>query len=211
MHVNPQPSRRKLLRLAAETGFRGLAWATAPDLLRAQQQAPAKPPDTSLPSISPEDDAFLEDLEKSNFQFFWEQADPQTGLVKDRCHVRSEDNSVVASIAATGFGLTALCIGQQRGYVSFQDARNRVLTTMRFLWKSMFTHRGFYYHFANMKTASGSGTRRSPPSIRPCCCVSSYLPRTFPAFGNQSAGYPNCESRGMDAATCLSRTRGTVC
>ncbi len=72
--------------------------------------------------ISPEDDAFLEDLEKSNFQFFWEQADPQTGLVKDRCHVRSEDKSIVASIACTGFALTALCIGQQRGYVSLQDA-----------------------------------------------------------------------------------------
>ncbi len=31
----------------------------------------------AAPGISPEDDAFLEELEKSNFQFFWEQADPQ--------------------------------------------------------------------------------------------------------------------------------------
>jgi hypothetical protein len=58
----------------------------------------------------------------------------------------------VASIAATGFGLTALCIGQKRGYVSYPDARNRVLTTLRFLWKVMPHHRGFFYHFANIKT-----------------------------------------------------------
>jgi hypothetical protein len=102
--------------------------------------------------LSPEDDKFLEDLEKANFQFFWEQADPQTGLVKDRCHVRQTDTGVVASIAATGFGLTALCIGQKRGYVSFQDARNRAIATLHFLWKSMPNHRGFFFHFAHQKT-----------------------------------------------------------
>src|SRR4051794_1892590 len=32
----------------------------------------------------PQDDAFLEDLSKRAFLYFWEQADPQTGLVLDR-------------------------------------------------------------------------------------------------------------------------------
>ncbi len=103
-------------------------------------------------TLAPDDDAFLEELEKANFQYFWEQADPHSGLTKDRCHVRTNDTGVVASIAATGFALTALCIGQQRGYVSPQDARNRVLSTLRFLWKSMVNHRGFYFHFANIHT-----------------------------------------------------------
>ncbi|MES1260738.1 MAG: glucoamylase family protein [Acidobacteriota bacterium] len=99
-----------------------------------------------------DDDAFLETLEKANFQFFREQADPQTGLVKDRCSVRHPGDGLVASIAATGFGLTALCIGQKRGYISFQEARNRVIAALRFLWKSMPNHRGFFYHFAHQKT-----------------------------------------------------------
>ena len=102
--------------------------------------------------LSPGDDQFLEDLEKANFQFFWEQADPQTGLVKDRCNVRIEDKSTVASIAATGFGLTALCIGQQRGYVSLNDARERASVTLRFLFNNMKNHRGFFYHCANINT-----------------------------------------------------------
>lgn len=105
-----------------------------------------------MPALSPEEDSLLEELEKASFQFFWEQADPKTGLVKDRCNVRADDHSTVASIAATGFGLTGICIGQQRGYVSLTDARERVLTALRFLWTQMPNQRGFYYHFANAST-----------------------------------------------------------
>jgi hypothetical protein len=109
-------------------------------------------PKNNVQPLSPEDDTFLESLEKANFQFFWEQSDSQTGLVKDRCNVRQADKSVVASIAATGFGLTALCIGQKRGFVRYQDARNRAVATLRFLWKSMPHHRGFFFHFAHQHT-----------------------------------------------------------
>jgi hypothetical protein len=103
-------------------------------------------------ALSQEDNKFLEDLEKANFLFFWELANPETGLVSDRCNVRAIDNSVVASIAATGFGLTALCIGQENGWVSLSEARERALISLRFLSKKMPTHRGFFYHWANPKT-----------------------------------------------------------
>jgi hypothetical protein len=104
------------------------------------------------PDLSAEDDQFLDEIEKADFQFFWEQASPQTGLVKDRSKVQGKDSTIVASIAATGFGLTALCIGQKRGFVGLEDARDRVLATLRFLWKKMPTHRGFFYHFADINT-----------------------------------------------------------
>ncbi len=102
--------------------------------------------------LSPSDDSFLEEMEKANFQFFWEQANPQTGIVKDRCNVRGSDKGVLGSIAATGFGLTALCIAEKRGYVSYAAARDRALTTLRFFWKKMSHERGFYYHWANIST-----------------------------------------------------------
>jgi hypothetical protein len=127
------------------------------------QQAPAKsavPPPAPPPSpnaglmetVSAQDDAFLDELEKANFQYFLEQADPDTGLVKDRAKVQGADNGIIASIAATGFGLTALAIGSQRGYIAVNDARQRVLKAMHFLAEKMFTHRGFFFHFANVKT-----------------------------------------------------------
>src|SRR6202030_2264277 len=112
-----------------------------------------KPPPLPAPTaLPPEDEQFLDDLERSHFLYFWEQANPQTGLIKDRCNVRTEDTSVVASIASTGFGLTAICIAEKRGFISYQDARLRVITTLVFLWKKLPTHRGFFYHFANINT-----------------------------------------------------------
>jgi hypothetical protein len=109
-------------------------------------------PGAPASALSAEEDQFLEEVEKAHFQFFLEQTNPQTGLVKDRSNVGSNDKRVVASIAATGFVLTALCIGDRRGYVSNGDARDRVTTALRFLWKKLPTHRGFFYHFANVNT-----------------------------------------------------------
>jgi hypothetical protein len=113
-----------------------------------QASAPASP----LSSLSPEDDQFLNEVENASFLFFWEQASDKTGLIKDRCNVRVNDQGIVASIAATGFGLTAIAIADQRGFIPSSDAIERVVTTLRFLWKKLPNHRGFFYHFANINT-----------------------------------------------------------
>jgi hypothetical protein len=153
-------SRRQLLRQMASVSL-GLPLARWKDLpvfaqVSAQQRAEGQRRESaSLPlptALSPEDDQFLDDLERSNFLFFWEQANPQTGLIKDRCNVRTADTSVAASIASTGFGLTAICIAEKRGFISHEDARLRVIVTLSFLWKKLPTHRGFFFHFANMNT-----------------------------------------------------------
>jgi hypothetical protein len=115
-----------------------------------QHSAPAPPPTPT--ALSPEDDQFLNDLEHANFLFFWEQSNPHTGLTKDRCNVRTNDTSVAASIASTGFALTAICIGEKRGFVSRSDARLRVLEALSFIWHKLPTHRGFFFHFANINT-----------------------------------------------------------
>jgi hypothetical protein len=73
-------------------------------------------------------------------------------LIKDRCNARATDTSVVASVASTGFGLTAICIADKRGFITHQEARTRVLATLTFLWRALPTHRGFFYHFANINT-----------------------------------------------------------
>jgi hypothetical protein len=95
-------------------------------------------------------EAFLDELEERTFRYFWDLADPGTGLVPDRWPTES-----FASIAATGFGLTAYPIGVERGWVSRAEARDRVLTALRFFWGApqgpeaagIAGHRGFFYHF----------------------------------------------------------------
>jgi hypothetical protein len=153
-------SRRKLLRQMASVAC-GLPLAPAGILpFSAESSAQAQkaqqhthPASTPAPSsLSPDDDKFLNDLEYRNFLFFWEQTNPHTGLTKDRCNVRTQDNSFVASIASTGFGLTAVCIGNMRNFVPLSDARKRVIACLSFLHDKLPTHRGFFYHFANINT-----------------------------------------------------------
>ena len=126
-------------------------------IVQQPQAAPAKsatPAPSPVTNLSQVDDQFLDDLTRTGACYFWEQASPETGLVKDRCNARaaSTDNGIVASIAATGFGLTALSIAQSRNYLSYSEASNRVLTTLRFLNKKLENHRGFFYHWADIHT-----------------------------------------------------------
>ena len=102
--------------------------------------------------LSPSDDKFLDELERASFLFFWESADPKTGLVKDRSRADGQDAREIASIAATGFGLTALCIAHERRYAPPAEIQERALRTLRFLWSGLPQEHGFYYHFVNHRS-----------------------------------------------------------
>jgi len=153
-------SRRKLLRrMAGMSMGLPLPGARLFPLLAGQAEEPqngapsAGPAPTPMPgTLTPQDDQLLDEIERACFLFFWEQANPETGLIKDRCNVREKDTSVAASIASSGFGLTAICIAEKRGYVSHSDARLRVTQALSYLWHKLPTHRGFFFHFANINT-----------------------------------------------------------
>jgi hypothetical protein len=108
------------------------------------------------------DEAFLEDLSRRSFQYFWDHGDPHTGLVLDRAHTNGEghregENSYgIASSAATGFGLTALCIAAERGWVGRREALERVQTTLRFFAGRAEQMHGWFYHWMDQR----SGERR---------------------------------------------------
>lgn len=112
--------------------------------------------------ISAADDVFLEDLSKKTFQFFWEHSDQKTGLTLDRAHTdgtpprTGENHFNVASIAATGFALSALCAAADRNWVSRADAKTRARTTLDFFANRAFHKNGWFYHWQD-KT---NGARR---------------------------------------------------
>jgi hypothetical protein len=117
------------------------------------QPAPGRSVQTD--ALTPADHSLLDEIQRAAFLYFWEQANPLTGLVRDRFNVRAgADPRSAASIAATGFGLTALCIGAERQYVDAAEARDRVINTLRFLDSDMPTHRGFYYHWVNVHSGA---------------------------------------------------------
>ena len=100
--------------------------------------------------------ALLDTLQHTGFNYFWNEANPANGLVKDRSTLTSP-----CSIASTGFGLSAICIGVDHGWVTRTAARNRVLTTLQTFWNQpqgpatsgTIGYKGLYYHFLDMNTA----------------------------------------------------------
>src|SRR5438067_11970935 len=74
-------------------------------------------------ALSRIDNDLIDDVSRRSFRYFKEQTDPRTGLVLDRAltNGETEDNENhegIASIAATGFGLTAFCIAADHRCVS---------------------------------------------------------------------------------------------
>jgi len=99
------------------------------------------------------DDQFLDQTEQAAFLYFWEQASATTGQVKDRAYATGiNDTRTLSSIAATGFGLTALCIAAQRGYMSSSQIQARVLAALNFIWNNLPQENGFFYHYVDMNT-----------------------------------------------------------
>ena len=98
--------------------------------------------------------AFLADLERRTFDFFWETTDERTGLAPDRWPTPS-----FASIAAVGFALSAYPVGVARGYITRAQARERTLRTLRTFAslpqgpgkRGVAGYKGFFYHFLDMK------------------------------------------------------------
>jgi hypothetical protein len=101
--------------------------------------------------LSEDDEHFLDDLERRGIQFFLDQSDPQTGLMADRSEADGGHKGV-ASIASVGFGLTAMCIGVERGWLPREDAYERSMRVLKFLRDKGPQEHGTFYHFLNMRT-----------------------------------------------------------
>jgi hypothetical protein len=108
-------------------------------------------------SLTHDDEAFLDDMQRRACLFFVEQASPTTGQVLDRAAANNTDGKIdphrrMASIAATGFGLTALCIADSRKYFPRAQLIEQVHRTLRFHAHKLYNNHGFFYHFNDVET-----------------------------------------------------------
>ncbi len=94
----------------------------------------------------------LDAIERRGCLYFYEMADPITGLVRDRAVPDQPYAPGPASIAATGFGLSALAVADQRGYLDHEMIRDRVRRTLQFLCEGAEQEHGFFYHFLDSAT-----------------------------------------------------------
>jgi hypothetical protein len=119
----------------------------------------------AVPHLFVSDDEFLGYVQRANFDYFWYGANPANGLIPDR-----SANGSACSIAAVGFGLSAIGIGIDHGWISRTQGVTRTLTTLNtFLSKpqgpntsGVIGYNGWFYHFLDMNTAlRDSGTELS--------------------------------------------------
>lgn len=139
-------------RFGAVSPLLGIAGGPVISALQQQRQLPEPTPQQSPYELTAYDEGLLDELEQDACLYFWEQANPDTGLVKDRSTPSEFDDYTIASIAATGFGLTALCIADKRGFIPNGAVVARVRSTLKFLAKQMYNQRGFFFHFVDANT-----------------------------------------------------------
>jgi hypothetical protein len=157
-HARLTTRRVRIVALAATTAVLVTASLFGCKTRPARVPAPAPPPVQApeLRALNP----LFEDIERRTFNYFWETAEPGTGLVPDRW-----PRAPFASVAATGFALNAYAIGVERGYITRAQGRARVLTTLKFLYElpqgpdpaDVAGYQGFFYHFLNFGTGKRYG------------------------------------------------------
>jgi hypothetical protein len=167
--VNPYSLKRRdwlrqagLLSVSAPLGFlsheaASLFQSAEPAKLVPREATPGLPAklfnfDPSQYRFTSDEEVFLDEVEQACFLYFWEQANLKTGQVEDRGSADGGSPRNASSIAATGFGLTALCIAASRGWEEDATVRDRVRTTLSFALKNIQHQHGFLYHFVNGET-----------------------------------------------------------
>ena len=97
------------------------------------------------------DKILIENEIKGCFDYFWYETNTDINS-KGFGLVRDITNKDIASIAAVGFALPAYMIGVEHNLVSFEDAYNRVLNTLKTVRDNVPSHHGFLAHFVNYYT-----------------------------------------------------------
>ena len=106
-------------------------------------------------------DPYIDETARRAFEFFWREANPANGLVKDRSTPGS-----ASSIASVGFGLSAITVAIDRGWITREQGVARTLATLDFFAtcpqgnaaSGTCGYKGFFYHFLNMQTGERQGT-----------------------------------------------------
>ena len=104
-------------------------------------------PDSSPAALAAlADEALLEQLQKQTFRFFWDGAEPVSGLARDRNRQDGDSRDNLVAVGGSGFGLMALVVAVERGWISKAAAAARLSRMLDALERAE-RHHGVYPHF----------------------------------------------------------------
>lgn len=99
------------------------------------------------------DDELLEAVQRQTFRFFWEGAHPLCGLAPDRLKTRASPTEDLVAVGGSGFGIMAIIVGVERGWVSRAAAVARLGDMVGLLIRATCYH-GVFPHFMNARTGA---------------------------------------------------------
>lgn len=83
-----------------------------------------------------DEDSLLTLVQYQTFQYFWEGAEPNSGLARERIHmddVYPDDDRNVVTSGGSGFGVMAILVGIERGFITREEAIERYVRILGFL------------------------------------------------------------------------------
>lgn len=99
------------------------------------------------------DEELIEAVQRQTFRFFWEASHPISGLAPDRCMTYSKQSDDLVAIGGSGFGAMALIVAAERGWVTREEAVQRLTAMLELLGRATCYH-GAYPHFMNGRTGA---------------------------------------------------------
>jgi hypothetical protein len=143
--------------------------------------------DSNRQSLS--DEQLLDLVQRQTFRYFWEGAHSVSGLALDRCHRRTDEPNTPVSISGSGFGALALIVACERGWVSREQALERLAVMLDCLERATCYH-GMYPHFMRGDTGAtipfsrkddGADVVETSFLFQGLLCVRAYFDRAAPA------------------------------
>ncbi len=113
--------------------------ATAPSIYKADRQQ----------NIN--DSALVDLVQRQTLKYFWDFADPVSGLARERSNIAYRYGLETVTIGGTGFGVMAIIVGTERKWISRDTAAGRLLKMLRFL-KTADNYHGIFPHWMHGET-----------------------------------------------------------
>ncbi|MBP1593102.1 MAG: hypothetical protein H6Q12_120 [Bacteroidetes bacterium] len=100
------------------------------------------------------DNQLLNTAQYRTFNYFWEGAEPISGMARERFHedgIYPEKDENIVTIGGSGFGVMAILAGVKRGYITDEEGLTRFEKIISFLERADRFH-GAYPHWLNAET-----------------------------------------------------------
>jgi hypothetical protein len=98
-------------------------------------------------------EVLLEAVQRQTFGFFWEGAHPVSGLARDRSTTHADPGDDKAAVGGSGFGVMAIIVAAERGWISREAALERLHHMLEVLIAGTCYH-GAFPHFVNGRTGA---------------------------------------------------------